>query len=212
METLTDFKRWAKQESHRRGIICHFYIVQRDNQSNQKQYYDKLDYAYFNLLSDSKDWLVKGTTGHGITSKRGKRSQVPCLNCFAVDEEFVSSLRRLIKDRNEKFELGILLNKRKLNNLFDVIDVSTGRPNPVPPPNRCHWYDNPRRRMGVLNPFNFCNVVRVEVPGSQFQGIAIARIPSDAMLGLLVRRTARKTVLDRMREKGLRKVKVFGLL
>ena len=212
MATLKDFRRWAKRQSHRRGIICHFYIKQRDGQSKQKQYYDKLDYAHFNLLSDSKSWLVKGTTGHGITSKRGKRSKVPCLNCFEVDDVFCSSLMRLARNGNDRFELGILLNKRKLKNRFDVIDVSTRRPNPLPLPNRCHMYDNARSRMGVLNPFNFCKVVRVEVPESELPEVPIARIRPDAILALLVRRRARKAAIDRLRDKGLEEVEVFGLL
>jgi len=66
--------------------------------------------------------------------------------------------------------------------------------------------------MGVLNPFNFCKVVRVEVPESELPEVPIARIRPDAILALLVRRRARKAAIDRLRDKGLEEVEVFGLL
>jgi len=58
MKDLTRFRRWADQRRRRRGLLCHFYegISER-----QKQYHTKVDYAYFNLFSESPDWIIKGT-------------------------------------------------------------------------------------------------------------------------------------------------------
>jgi hypothetical protein len=61
MQELTRFKRWAERG---RGLLCHFY----EAEGKQKQYYTKLDYAYFNLFTDSPNWVIKGTIGHGIRS------------------------------------------------------------------------------------------------------------------------------------------------
>jgi hypothetical protein len=212
LKKIGTFTRWARRQSRRRGILCHFYIAQRGKETSQKQYYDKLDYAHFNLLCDSRDWLVKGTPDHGISSARGKRSQVPCLNAFQVDDEFYRSLRELVKDGNDKFALGLLLNKRKLKNLFEVIDVSTDRPRQLPPPNECHRYDCGPFRQGVLNPFNRCQVVRVEIPKSPLAGAPIVALPRNCVLGLLVRQADRRAVSQSLRQKGLGEVGVFGLL
>jgi hypothetical protein len=74
MNEVSKFVKWAKEKIAWRGLICHFYIAE-----SQKQYYSRTDFAYFNLFCDSRDWVVKGTTGHGIRSQRGKVHQLPAL-------------------------------------------------------------------------------------------------------------------------------------
>lgn len=202
-----EFIRWAKRESLRRGMICHFYIAE-----STKQYYDKTDYAYFNFFCDSRDWIVKGTLGHGIKSQRGKTSPIPCLNCFEINDEFYKAFKKLCSEGNEKFELGIIFNKRKLKNRFETIDVSTEWPDQLPPPNQCHRYDNPRYRRGVLDPFNYCDVVRVEIPESNLHKIPIKAIPYQAVMGMLIKRKDRSAIVSLLKSKRMDKVKVFALL
>ncbi|MCW4047892.1 MAG: hypothetical protein NWE99_10115 [Candidatus Bathyarchaeota archaeon] len=61
MSQIVRFIEWAEEERVRRGLMCHFYMAESD-----KQYYGKIDYAYFNLYSDSRNWLVKGTPKHEL--------------------------------------------------------------------------------------------------------------------------------------------------
>lgn len=185
MSTLNKLQHWADKESNRRGLLCHFYIS-----GNEKQYYSTTDYAYFNLFSNSPDWIVKGTTEHGVASKRGKISLVPCLNCFEVNDKFYEALGRLSEEGNPRFELGIILNKRKLKTRFGktkVIDVIPifKPPDPFPSPKECHHYDWARSRR-KLWPFNKCDVVRLEIPESDF-GLPIAVIPRGTIMGILTR-------------------------
>ena len=207
MKKADEFKKWAKRESYRRGLICHFYITE-----SKKQYYDKTDYAFFNLLSKSKDWIVKGTSGHGISGKKGKPSRVACLNCFEVDKEFYEAIKTLYSERNEKFDLGVIFNKRRLRNRFKVIDVSTDIPKPLPPRNICHHYDRPRFRYGVLRPFNLCNVVRIEIPNSDLRTIPISAVSNRAIMGILVKKGDIDIVKRLLKLKGMNQVRVFALL
>jgi hypothetical protein len=170
-----------------------------------------MDYAHFNLVSRRRGWVVKGTPNHGISSKRGKRSQVPCLNCFEVDEIFYDALRILGKSGNEKYEMGVLLNKRKLKNDFNVIEVTTNFPRPLPKPNKCHGYDLANGRF-VLKPFNYCNVVRIEVPKNLQIDEPIVNIRYKAIIGFLVRSKMKLKIQRLLREKGLGNVKVFSVL
>ncbi|HUW47657.1 MAG TPA: hypothetical protein VMW36_02805 [Patescibacteria group bacterium] len=117
---MARFKRWANSHRSGRGLLCHFYTVEG---KKQKQYYTKPDYAYFNIFSKSPDWLVKGTTGHGITSERKRVSQVPCLNCYKVNDDFYTGLKTLAEEGNQKYELGIILDKAALKKVFEVVDV-----------------------------------------------------------------------------------------
>jgi hypothetical protein len=186
MNELSKFTRWADKESPGRGLICHLYISE-----SEKQYYSKTDYAYFNLLSDSRNWIVKGTTAHGIASKRGKVSLIPCLNLFEVDDKFYKALDLLSNEGNKRFDLGIVFNKRKLKGSFGkakVVDVRpiVRPPDPFPSPKECHHYDWARSRH-KLWPFNQCDVVRLEIPESDF-GLPIAIIPYQAIMGMLTRR------------------------
>ena len=178
---ISKFIRWANHIRPYRGLICHFYIGK-----SRKQFYSTTDYAYFNLFSDSRDWIVKGTPKHGIKSQRGKSSPIPCLNCFEINEEFHEALRTLYDEGNEKFEFGIIFNKRKLKNHFNVVDVSTSPPFPRPPPKECHCYDWPRKRRGALAPFHYCDVVRVEIPQSEVHKLPITSIPEHIIMGMLV--------------------------
>jgi len=210
-DEISRFIKWANKKSFHRGMLCHFYMEEKEK---QKQYYTKPDYAYFNLFSSSREWLVKGTTEHGITSIRDKRSPIPCLNCFEVNDKFYEALRKLSEEGNERFELGIILNKRKLKNLhFKVIFVSklTKPPDPFPPLNQCHHFDWASKR-GALWPFNRCDVVRVEIPKSDLLGIPIAPVPYHTIMGVLVKRDQYDDVIELLDWKRFDETEVFPLL
>jgi hypothetical protein len=200
------FIKWAKEKRVGRSLICHFYMAESD-----KQYYGKTDYAFFNLYSDSRNWLVKGTPKHGISSARKKRSPVPCLNCFEVNEEFYKALGKLQEGTNEKFDLGIILNKRKLKNKFNVIDVSKYPPNPLPPPKECHYYDRARQRVKVLAPFNNCDVVRVEIKPEPKQP-PFATIPYQTITALLIRAGTYRQIAKLTKKKRWDNIEIFAAL
>jgi hypothetical protein len=184
MKELSRFKRWANRHRSGRGLLCHFYTLEG---KKQKQYYTKPDYAYFNIFSSSPHWVIKGTTGHGISSQRGKTSSVPCLNCYKVDETFYEGLETLLEEGNKKYELGLIMAKSVLKKVFDVVDVlHWNHKDSRPSPSECWKYDIPTKKP-ALYPFNYCDVVRVRIPFSNVYGMPIAEIPSDAIMGILVR-------------------------
>lgn len=208
MRNVNEFIKWAKKETYRRGLVCHFYI-----HKSKKQYYDKTDYAYFNLFCDSQDWIVKGTTGHGISSQRNKRSKIPCLNCFEVNDKFYKAIRKLSAGGNDKFKFGIILNKRILKKDFEVINVSTIIPNGKRPPlNECHCFDIAHKRRWVLNPFNYCDVIRIEIPESEISEEPITRIPKRAIAGMLVKNDDSRAVNKLLKENGKGRINVFPIL
>jgi hypothetical protein len=211
MKPITKFKKWWKKASFGRGMLCHFYIEQNQNNENQKQYYDKIDYAYLNLLSGSRNWIVKGTANHGIKSRRGKCSQVPCLNCFEVNEKFFTALKKSEEEDNNRFALGILLNKRRIKGRFHVIDVSIKRPHGYIPPNKCHYYDNVYFRKALI-PFNYCDVVRVEIPHSGLFGMPFAELKAKEILGILSRKRNHRAICKEIKKKHMNNVQVFSLL
>jgi len=211
MREISRFIRWANRKRFRRGLICHFYIAK-----SKKQYYSKTDYAYFNLFNNSRDWIVKGTPEHGIRSWRGKTSPVPCLNGFEINEKFYEALKTLCDEGNERFELGIIFNKRKLKNHFGdrkIIDVSpiVTPPSPFPPPKKCHHYDWSRSRR-KLWPFHKCDVVRVEIQPSNFHGIPITAIPYHIVMGLLVMQKDYPYIDELLESKKWDEIEVFPLL
>ncbi|MEM3641477.1 MAG: hypothetical protein QXH37_06115, partial [Candidatus Bathyarchaeia archaeon] len=139
------------------------------------------------MHSDSPNWVVKGTTGHGIRSQRGKLSPIPCFNCYQVDDEFYEALKIYCEESSRKYEFGIILNKRRIKNHFgedNVVDVeewdfSKDRP----PPSECWKYDiagKPRKR---LWPFHNCHVVRIRIRFSGLYGLPIVNIPKEAIMG-----------------------------
>jgi len=203
--TISSFIRWANQVSYRRGLLCHLYIS-----SSTKQYFDKTDYALFNLIADSRGWIVKGTADHGIRSKRGKVSPVPCLNCFEINEMFFEALKKL-KD-GHKFEFGIVLNKRRLANNFKVINVEARLPKPLPPPKECHHYDSPRNRPGALSPFHYCDVVRVEIPQGKLWGAPITVLPRKTLLGYLVKKRDHEAFQELFEQKPSKRARIFPVL
>jgi hypothetical protein len=206
MKSLDRFRRWVEENSYRRGIICHFYISEVETsisraKPKQKQYYTKADYAFFNLLSNSDEWIVKGTIHCGVTDKWGDQCRVPCLNCFEVDKEFLHAIEQLHTAGNPKFEIGILFNKRKLRMHFghdevcdvgDIKEVGYG----VLPNKECWKYDIRWQRGKVLRPFNLCDVVRIRIRKSKLRREPIHSIPIQCVMGLLVRRDDYRAILD----------------
>lgn len=188
MKELTGFKRWANRHRRGRGLLCHFYEVEG---KKQKQYYTKSDYAYFNLVSGSPDWVVKGTTEHGITSRGGKTSQVPCLNCYQINNDFYEALNEHLKQVRKKYEIGIVLSKLAVKRHFGedkVRDIELwDHRDSRPPPAKCWLYDIRRARRSLI-PFNYCHVVRIRMPKTRLYGMPIGVIPRRAIMGLLVRK------------------------
>jgi len=207
MTKLESFNNWRKKQSKGRGLLCHFYIADSKN-----QYYDKADYAYFNLAAKMRGWVVKGTPGHGIKSKRGKSSQMPCLNCFEVNKEFYKGIKSLRKNGNNKFEFGVIFNKRKLKDRFKVIDVSIERPARTPNPNQCHYFDNAYARYGVLKPFNYCDVVRIEIPKTMLNQSPIVALSHSLVLGILCKKNHKGKVSRLLTAKKMGRTKIFSLL
>lgn len=106
------FEKWTKSKSRGRGLLCHFYKRDKDF-----KYYGEIEFVYFNLYLSSRNWVIKGTKGHGI-SNQGIKSQIPCLNCYKIDNEFrykVNSLQIFSKD---SFEFGLILDKRQISKIL----------------------------------------------------------------------------------------------
>ena len=206
MTEQSRFTRWVRKYSPRRGLICHFYIREKS-----KPFYGKVDFAYFNLFCPSKDWVIGGTKNHGVSSARGKKSQIPCLNCFEVNDEFCKVVEKYETDRNDQFEIGIIFNRRKLRRDFAIINVSKSPPHPLPPPNTCHHFDYPRFRINALRPFHYCDVVRVEIP-ERNQFPAIGSIRWDSIMGMLAKPQNQHDIAKLLQSKGLGKVEIFAVL
>lgn len=214
MEEVARFKRWAEHQRDRRGLLCHFY----EAEGKQKPYYTKVDYAFFNLFSNSPNWVIKGTVGHGIRSQRGRLSPVPCFNCYQIDDEFYRALKIHCEDFSRKIELGIILNRRKIKNLFgakNVVDVeSWDFSKNRPPPSECWKYDIVGKPRSRLWPFHNCHVVRIRIPYEGLYGLPIVNIPKDAIMGLLVKREGfdMKLMLKILENKKWHNVEIFPLL
>jgi len=212
MKELTRFRRWAGHNRKRRGLLCHFYET-----DSKKQYYTESGYAYFNLFSEIPDWIIRGTTDHGMRSERGKTCQTPVLNCYQIDNEFYEALESRCNDTSKKYEMGIVLSKSELKNYFgsdDVVDVELWKfkgPRPAPPD--CWRYDVWQGRKRLI-PFNKCNVVRAKIPESGLYGLPIKAIPSAAVMALIVKEEgyAEKALSKLLEQKGWKEVEVFPLL
>lgn len=194
-------------------MLCHFYMTEG---KKQKQYYTKPDYAYFNIFSDSSDWMIKGTTGHGITSERGKVSQIPCLNCYQVNDDFYDALERLSSEGNKKYEVGVVLDKPELKKFFGKDNVKDVIPwtheHRRPSPDECWHYDIPRKKM-ALWPFSYCNVVRVRIRPAPLYEMPIKAISRNALMGLLVRKNGykHKAMAKLLRKKKWDEIDEFGV-
>jgi hypothetical protein len=101
-------------------MLCHLYEAEG---TRQKQYYTKVDYAYLNLFCSSKEWLVKGTTEHGMRSLGTKKSRVPCLNCYQISDDFYEALEKHLVQNKKRYEFGLVLNKRALRKHFGESNV-----------------------------------------------------------------------------------------
>lgn len=105
-----------------------------------------------------------------------------------MDESFYEGLETLRERGNEKYTLGIVLDKAVLKRDFEVIDVSPwDHKNSRPSPDECYKYDIPSKKT-ALWPFNFCKVVRVRIPESHLYGLPIKSIPGIAIMGILVKK------------------------
>jgi hypothetical protein len=184
LKELTRFKRWANNNRRARGLICHFYKT-----ASKKQYYTDSGYAYFNLFSESTDWIIKGTPGHGIRSERNKVCQTPVFNCYQINDTFYEALESHCTEEKKKYELGLVLSKVDLKRHFkedNVIDVELwDHQKSRPPPNKCWRYDVWQGRK-QLWPFNKCDVVRIRIPVGLY-GLPIKAIPGSAVMALLVK-------------------------
>lgn len=210
MKETTKFKKWVERVRPKRGLVCHFYIPE-----SNKPYYDKLDYVLFNLISNAKEWVVKGTPDHGITSRSGKKSRVPCLNCFEVDSDFVDAIIDLQDINNHKFEFGVVFNKNCLRKYFgrgQVIDVEAKIPRPIPFAPYCHRYDSPTNRYGALKPFHWCQVVRIEIDKNIFRSCPILAIPGKAIMGFLIKESDVVAARELLDSKRLGSVPIFPIL
>ena len=214
MKDLTRFRRWADQRRRRRGLLCHFY---EGVSERQKQYYTKVDYAYFNLFSESPDWIIKGTTSHGITSQRDRTSMVPCLNCYQVNEKFYCALEEHCGQSKRKYEFGIVLSKSELKRYFgeeNVVDVGLwDHHQQRPQPSECWRYDIATARRSLI-PFNYCDIVRIRIAKSSVYGIPISTIPRSTVMGLLLRQQGcnLSAIERRLRKKTWDEVEIFTLL
>jgi hypothetical protein len=132
------------------------------------------------------------------------------LNCFEVDDKFCEVIKNYETVRNDQFEIGIILNKRRLKRDFTIINVSNP-PHPLPPPNKCHHFDYPRFRVAALRPFHYCNVVRVEIPErKQFPAISLIRW--DSIMGMLVKPQNQQDIAELLQSKGLGEIEIFAVL
>ncbi|MCW4047893.1 MAG: hypothetical protein NWE99_10120 [Candidatus Bathyarchaeota archaeon] len=123
----------------------------------------------------------------------------------------MKALKKLHEGKNERFDLGIILNKRKLKNQFNVIDVSIYPPSPLPPPEECHYYDWPKQRVKVLYPFNNCDVVRVEIEPEPYQP-PLSIIPYPTIMALLTRKGTYRKITALTQKKRWNNVEVFAVL
>ena len=221
MNGLQRFKSWVRQNGKSQGMVCHFYYAEKESDSKnrkpkQKPHYSKIDYAYFNLFSKSKDWLIKGTTGHGIRDDNNKKSDVPVLNCYEIDDYFYDALRQPPEEWIADYELGIILDKAELKRHFGRMNVKHIKPwyygDPYPPPSRTWCYDKLQERKGSLEPFNFCNVVRVKIRRRKYLGLPIKTIPRGGVLGMLVKRGSYHVMCRLLKQKKWSNVAVFPLL
>jgi len=213
MKELTRFRRWADSNRRGRGLLCHLYEAQS---GKQKQYYTKVDYAYFNLFCGAPEWIIKGTANHGIRSQREKTSQIPCLNCYTVDASFYEALERHSEEVTKRYEFGIILSKRILKNYFgedNVRDIELWDYQYRPPPNECWLYDIAVARKRLW-PFNSCHVVRIKIPKSSLYGIPIVGIPHSAIMCLLVKQAEYEgnAMLKLLKRKKWHDIEVFPLL
>lgn len=227
MNQIQRFRIWAEKHRKKEGIICHFYysdkqtIMGRTKKPRQKQYYTRVDYAYFNLFCDSQEWFVKGTPEHGISglSSQGyERSQVPCLNCYEINGKFYKALEAPEEEWNKEYEIGLILSKEGIRARFGedrVKDVKLWREEdkkPRPPPKLSWCYDIGRKRAGTLSPFNRCGIVRIRIQKCRSLGIAIESIPIETIRGLLVKRGKCHAVRRFLQGKGWNELEIFPLL
>jgi hypothetical protein len=135
-----------------------------------------------------------------------------------VNRKFYDALDRLSDEGNPRFELGIIFNKRKLKNQYGkarVIDVTpiVKPPDPFPSPKECHHYGWARSRR-KLWPFNNCDVVRLEIRGSDF-GLPITAISRQSIMGMVTKRKDYHGIVSMLQERkdwDSSKIRVFPLL
>jgi hypothetical protein len=205
MRPSKHFERWIQNNELEDKVLCHFYV-----KKNTKQYFGNPEFAYFNLVNSSPGWIVGGTTGHGVTSDAGECSQVPCLNCFSVDDLFCTKLISEISNYQNKYEIGIILDRSRLENTFSIHNVGTCYG--YKPLAECHKFDNPKYRKGVLDPFNYCQVIRMEIPKDRKFGRPIVVLDAKDILAVLLRPGQENRVSKLLIRKQMQNTEIFAAL
>lgn len=75
----------------------------------------------------------------------------------------------------------------------------------------CHHYDNPRFRSGTLTPFNYCDVIRIEIK-KKILGQPMVRLPKKIIRGILIKRVTKSTIKKLLETKGYGHIKIFPIL
>jgi hypothetical protein len=166
--------------------LVHFYM------------HENTRYFSSDLRSSLMGGEVAGTPHHGRCHADGTHSPVCVHNCFSLDKEFLGTIQKATVARDEElahYELGIVLDRNAFapNLVIDVychgVDPSTI------PVMDLHRYDSPTGRL-ALQPFNYCNVVRIEWPPTN------SKLPKNALVGAIVLLTRGTEVHELLRIKG----------
>lgn len=205
---LNRFKQWAYKLAKNDDLLVHFYIVGK----KEKIINDPPVFFDFNLVSKDKCWQIKGTHGVGASCK-GQRSKVPVLNSFKVDHAFYMGLKKYYANQRKygKFKYAIVLSRKRLGEeLKEIVDVLECGSNRMTP--KTSWkYDRKIFMKGILDPFNFCNIVRVKIPEHRILKEPIYRITPKSVVGFLVQHGDKRRFNDLLKGKGMSHAKVFVL-
>ncbi len=202
---LQRFKKWAIKINKQDTVLCHFYI------STKRQVVEPPQYFVFNMLSKDKCWQIRGSLGDGLCKKK---FHVPVLNCWKVDVKFFSGLKDYYSDqkRYNKYKYAILISKNKLSKVLpDTKEVLNFVGGVNVNAKNCWLYDIASKKSGVLEPFNYCKVVRSRIPKEPLTGEPIFRIPLSAIIGIMVQYGEKNKYQKLLKQKGMSNVKVFCL-
>ncbi len=211
MNTLSNFMSWLRKDCEEKEMLCHFYYQTKSKaKRKEKNYSNKVDFAYFNLFNDSKKWVIKGTTGHGTDLT----CEVPVLNCYRINSEFIKALKKPVNEWKFDYEFGLILDKEKLVEGCETYlrYVMTNTKNPKYNSMDSWCKDKGWRRKGVLDPFNMCDVVRLRILRSRNLAVPIKLLDDATIRATLVKRGNKEPVRTLLDTKGWNDCKVFPLL